>query len=47
MWNYLVPVLSLGGRVLLYDGSPLYPNANAQLKLIEKYKYASSQGFMR
>jgi len=28
MWNWLVSALSTGATVMLYDGSPFYPNAN-------------------
>ncbi|KAH8807756.1 hypothetical protein F5884DRAFT_881178, partial [Xylogone sp. PMI_703] len=36
MWNYLVSGLSLGSRIVLYDGSPLYPNPQSQLDIIKK-----------
>ncbi len=29
MWNWLVSALAVGATVLLYDGSPFYPDANA------------------
>ena len=35
MWNWLVSSLSLGGTIVLFDGSPFYPNANRMLDLID------------
>lgn len=35
MWNWLVSSLSLGGTLVLFDGSPFYPNANRMLDLID------------
>ncbi|KAF4443579.1 acetoacetate- ligase [Fusarium acutatum] len=35
MWNYLVGALSVGARIVLYDGSPLYPSPAHQIHLIE------------
>ncbi|KAF5701108.1 acetoacetate ligase [Fusarium mundagurra] len=35
MWNYLVAALSVGARIILYDGSPLYPSPVDQLRLLE------------
>ncbi|KAJ4310572.1 hypothetical protein N0V84_010907 [Fusarium piperis] len=36
MWNYLIGSLSVGSRIVLYDGSPLYPNAAFQIRLLEE-----------
>ncbi|KAF5574290.1 acetoacetate ligase [Fusarium pseudoanthophilum] len=36
MWNYLVGALSVGARIVLYDGSPLYPSPAHQIHLIEQ-----------
>lgn len=36
MWNWLVSALSLGATVLLYDGSPFYPDAGAIFKFAEE-----------
>ncbi|KAH6999427.1 hypothetical protein EDB80DRAFT_754039 [Ilyonectria destructans] len=36
MWNYLIGSLSVGTRIVLYDGSPLYPNAAFQIRLLEE-----------
>ncbi|KAJ4205936.1 hypothetical protein NW759_014413 [Fusarium solani] len=36
MWNYLIGSLSVGSRIVLYDGSPLYPNAAFQIHLLEE-----------
>ena len=34
MWPFLLHGLSLGARVILYDGSPFYPDVRAFLKFI-------------
>ncbi|KAH7147309.1 hypothetical protein DER46DRAFT_473628, partial [Fusarium sp. MPI-SDFR-AT-0072] len=36
MWNLLVGSLSIGSRIVLYDGSPLYPSPAAQIGLLEE-----------
>ncbi|OWP06692.1 hypothetical protein B2J93_5171 [Marssonina coronariae] len=36
MWNWVVAVLSIGGRIVLFDGSPLWPSPTSQLELIKK-----------
>ncbi|MRR33241.1 acetoacetate--CoA ligase [bacterium] len=36
MWNWLVSSLAVGATVLLYDGSPLYPDSGALWKLAEE-----------
>ncbi|KAI1504476.1 hypothetical protein F5X99DRAFT_15882 [Biscogniauxia marginata] len=38
MWNYLIGVLSVGARIVLYDGSPLHPTGEYQVKLLEEQK---------
>lgn len=38
MWNYLVGGLLTGSTIVLYDGSPSYPNMNALWDLAEKTK---------
>ncbi len=35
MWNWLLSSLALGATVVLYDGSPLYPDSGAMWKLIQ------------
>ena len=35
MWNWLVSSLAVGATVVLYDGSPFYPNHNAMWKMIQ------------
>ena len=35
MWNWLVSGLATGCRIVLYDGSPFYPNANALVDLAQ------------
>jgi acetoacetyl-CoA synthetase len=34
MWNYLVGSLSVGSRIVLYDGSPLHPSPMDQLQIL-------------
>ena len=36
MWNYLVGALFAKATLVIYNGSPTYPNANAQFELAEK-----------
>ena len=36
MWNWLVSSLSVGASIVLYDGSPFYPNNYILWKLAEK-----------
>jgi acetoacetyl-CoA synthetase len=36
MWNYLIGGLFLGSRIVLYDGSPSYPDMNRLWDLAEK-----------
>ncbi|KAH7189899.1 hypothetical protein DER44DRAFT_852509 [Fusarium oxysporum] len=36
MWNMLVASLSLGPRIILYDGSPLHPSPAFQVQLLEQ-----------
>ena len=38
MWNWLVCSLSLGATVVLFDGSPFYPDAGALWKLAQEEK---------
>jgi len=38
MWNWLVSNLAWGATVVLYDGSPFYPDGNATFDLAEKEK---------
>jgi acetoacetyl-CoA synthetase len=38
MWNWLVSSLALGATVLLFDGSPFYPNPGALWKLAQDEK---------
>ena len=38
MWNWLVGVLQTGATILLYDGSPIYPDKDILWKLAEKEK---------
>jgi len=36
MWNWLVSTLATGATLMLYDGSPFYPNANILLDFAEQ-----------
>ncbi|HET9953998.1 MAG TPA: acetoacetate--CoA ligase [Polyangiaceae bacterium] len=36
MWNFLISGLLLGTTVVLYDGSPAYPDLNALFRLVEE-----------
>ncbi|MCH5374189.1 MAG: acetoacetate--CoA ligase, partial [Planctomycetes bacterium] len=36
MWNWLVSCLAVGATVVLYEGSPFYPNAAAMFDLIDE-----------
>ncbi|MDP6937147.1 MAG: AMP-binding protein, partial [Candidatus Marinimicrobia bacterium] len=38
MWNWLVSSLATGATVVLYDGSPLYPDSSAMWKLAQDCK---------
>ena len=35
MWNWLVSSLAIGSTIVLYDGSPFYPNSSSLWKLAE------------
>ena len=36
MWNWLISSLSIGSSLVLYDGSPFYPNGNSLWKMAEE-----------
>ena len=36
MWNWLVSSLAVGAAVVLFDGSPFYPDAGALFKLVQE-----------
>ena len=38
MWNWLVSGLALGSRVVLYDGSPFYPDPGSLFDLIDRQR---------
>ncbi|VAW37106.1 Acetoacetyl-CoA synthetase [hydrothermal vent metagenome] len=38
MWNWMVSTLSTGATLVLYDGSPFYPDGNRLLDIVDKYK---------
>lgn len=41
MWVHMVAALSVGARILLFDGSPLFPRPSAQLDLIRHHAITS------
>ncbi|MFO7445200.1 MAG: acetoacetate--CoA ligase [Ignavibacteriaceae bacterium] len=38
MWNWLISSLHSGARILLYDGSPVYPDTGALWRMIDEEK---------
>lgn len=42
MWLMVLCGLSYGGKVVLYDGSPLTPDPLVTLRMVEKLKSGSS-----
>ncbi|MEE8336161.1 MAG: acetoacetate--CoA ligase [Candidatus Neomarinimicrobiota bacterium] len=38
MWNWLITSLAVGARLVLYDGSPFYPDSGAMWKLADSLK---------
>ena len=38
MWNYVISGLLVGSTVVLYDGSPGYPDMNAMWSLVSRYR---------
>jgi acetoacetyl-CoA synthetase len=38
MWNWLVSALAQAATIVLYEGSPVHPNANTLWRLAEKYE---------
>ncbi|GES59690.1 AMP-dependent synthetase/ligase [Aspergillus terreus] len=38
LWNIMVGHLSVGPTLVMYDGSPLWPNPNAMLKMLEHHR---------
>lgn len=41
MWPFMINALACGVRIVLYDGSPLYPDVRAFLKFV------GDQGYIR
>tara|TARA_B100000945_G_C20355386_1_gene584359 strand:+ start:27 stop:1175 length:1149 start_codon:yes stop_codon:yes gene_type:complete len=37
MWNWLISALGVGATIILYDGSPFYPNKYSLLKLADEW----------
>ncbi len=49
MWNWLVSSLSQGASVILYDGSPFYPDNEALFKLVQDARadiFGTSPGYL-
>lgn len=49
MWNYIQASMLVGGTVVLYDGSPVYPDVNVLWKFTEDVKithFGSSAGYI-
>ncbi|MCB0504377.1 MAG: acetoacetate--CoA ligase [Cyclobacteriaceae bacterium] len=49
MWNYIQAAMLCGATIVLYDGSPAYPDMNAMWKLIEEAQithFGTSAGFV-
>ena len=40
MWNWLVSALSVGSTVILFDGSPFYPDGKEMWKLAEELEFS-------
>ena len=40
MWNWLVSALSIGSTVVLFDGSPFYPDGKEMWKLAEELEFS-------
>lgn len=38
MWNWMISALALGATVTLFEGAPMFPNANRLFKLIDEEK---------
>ena len=38
MWNWLVSSLAVGATLLLYDGSPFYPDPEAIWKIVQDHQ---------
>jgi acetoacetyl-CoA synthetase len=39
MWPYMLGGLACGARMILYEGSPFYPDVKTYLKFIDQQKY--------
>jgi acetoacetyl-CoA synthetase len=39
MWNWAIAILSLQGRIVLFDGSPLHPTPASQLEIVRREGY--------
>ena len=39
MWPYMLSGLACGARMILYEGSPFFPDVKTYLKLIDEQKY--------
>ena len=39
MWPHMLAGLACGARIILYEGSPFYPDVKSFLKFIDEQKY--------
>jgi acyl-coenzyme A synthetase/AMP-(fatty) acid ligase len=42
MWPYMLSGLACGARIILYDGSPFYPDVKTYLRIIDEQEYVLS-----
>lgn len=50
LWNIMIGHFSVGTTLITYDGSPLWPNPQAMLKILEYHKvtyYGTSPGYLQ
>lgn len=41
MWAFLITALSIGTTIVVYEGSPLYPDIKFLLRLLSKTRFAA------
>lgn len=42
MWPYMLSGLACGSRIILYDGSPFYPDVKTYLRFIDEQEFANT-----
>jgi acetoacetyl-CoA synthetase len=42
MWPYMLSGLACGSRIILYDGSPFYPDAKTYLRIVDEQEFVKS-----